>query len=65
MRVADLHCDLLWFLANDKRRTVFDSQSQVSVPFLRAGKVALQVLPIYTSTCPHSVLEGTRQLDRL
>lgn len=62
MRVADLHCDLLWYLANHEHRTVFDPESQVSVPFLQEGCVALQVFPIYTVTGPRSVEEGIRQL---
>ena len=63
MRVADLHCDLLWYLSHDKKRTVFDPQSQSSVPYLKEGNVALQTFPIYTVTEVGSSVEGSKQFQ--
>ena len=63
MPVADLHCDLLWYLANDKRRTIFDPESQASLPFLQEGEVKIQIFPIYTQTAPDSVQKGIEQWE--
>jgi len=46
--IADLHCDLLTYLANDSARTPFDSASRCSIPALIAGGVKLQTLAIFT-----------------
>lgn len=61
MDVADLHCDLLWYLANDEKRTPLDPESQASLLFLREGGVACQVFPIYTQTRECSIQEGMTQ----
>jgi membrane dipeptidase len=63
MRVADFHCDLLWYLSNDPRRTVWDTESQSSIPLLKEGGVKIQVFPIYTVTGVASVWQGTRQFE--
>ena len=63
MRVADLHCDLLWYLSNDPTRTVNDPASQCSVPFLEQGKVDIQTFPIYTVTGPQSAILGQKQFE--
>lgn len=63
MRVADLHCDLLWYLSNDPARTVNDLESQCSIPLLKQGQVAIQTFPIYTVTGPQSVERGQKQFD--
>lgn len=63
MRVADLHCDLLWFLSKDKTRTPFDAESQASIPLMKEGKVALQVFPIYTTTDSDSAVQGATQFQ--
>jgi membrane dipeptidase len=60
MRVADLHCDLLGYLSNGNHRTVFDPESQSSVPFLKEGNVTVQIFPIFT---PASSLEGEKQFE--
>jgi len=45
--VIDLHADLLSFLAGDASRDVTANASRCSLSQLRAGTVAVQVLPIY------------------
>lgn len=68
MPIADFHCDLLWYLAKDPTRTVFDPESQVSVPLLEQGGVELQMFPIYTETKRGSERRGEEQFqifDRL
>lgn len=40
-----------------------DSESQASVPFLKEGRVAIQMFPIYTVTGPGSVLAGQKQFE--
>jgi membrane dipeptidase len=63
MRVADFHCDLLWYLSNDPKRTVMDAEAQASVPLLKQGGVAIQTFPIYTVTGSDSVKEGVKQFE--
>lgn len=63
MRVADFHCDLLWYLSNDPKRSVRDPESQTSVEAFRKGCVVIQTFPIYTVTGPGSVESGTRQFE--
>ncbi len=63
MRIADFHCDLLWYLSNDPKRSVRDPESQTSVEALSQGCVAIQTFPIYTVTGPDSVESGTRQFE--
>lgn len=63
MRVADFHCDLLWYLSNDSNRTMWDAESQSSIPLLQQGGVTLQTFPIYTVTGAASVWSGTRQFE--
>ncbi len=63
MRIADFHCDLLWYLSNDSSRTVLDAESQSSVPFLKQGGVAIQTFPIYTATGANSVRQGEKQFE--
>lgn len=60
--IADLHCDLLCYLAGNPGNTPEDSRVRCSIPQLRAGGVKLQVLPIYTETHPDSVEKGQSQL---
>jgi membrane dipeptidase len=62
-KIADLHADLLCYLANDSKKTAYDAAVRCSIPFLRKGNVALQVLPIFTETEPGSALKGSRQTD--
>lgn len=61
--IADLHSDLLCYLAGDPNRTPYDPCVRCSIPQLEAGGVVLQVLPIYTATEPGSVESGSRQIE--
>ncbi|MGH2612984.1 MAG: dipeptidase [Rhabdochlamydiaceae bacterium] len=63
MRVADFHCDLLWYLSNDPRRTVLDAESQSSSLLLKEGGVVIQTFPIYTVTEADSVEQGKKQFE--
>lgn len=59
--VADLHCDLLTFLARDKARSVFDPESRCSISQLKEGNVFLQTMAIFTEGKENSYLEGKQQ----
>lgn len=61
--IADLHCDLLCYLAGEPTRTPYDSVVRCSIPQMRAGGVCLQVLPIFTATEPGSVQSGQAQIS--
>lgn len=61
--IIDIHCDLLFYLTLDQRRTPFDHVSRTSFPQLHQGPVKLQVLVLFTETEPHSVEKGMRQFD--
>lgn len=58
--VADLHCDLLLYLATDGR-TPYNPESRCSIPQMRDGGVRFQALPMFTETNPHSSLQGKKQ----
>lgn len=62
MPIADFHCDLLCYLAENKTRTAYDPESRASIPFLVEGGVICQTLAIYTQTKPDSALSGEKQL---
>lgn len=61
--VADLHCDLLCYLAGDLNRTPYDLVSKCSIPQLMAGHVKLQVMAIFVETSPGSLVRGTKQMQ--
>lgn len=63
MQVADFHCDLLWYLSNDPKRTVNDPESQASSILLQEGGVVVQTFPLYTVTGVASVWQGTKQFE--
>lgn len=48
--IADLHCDLLDYLNNGPERSPYDPPPRCSIPQLRAGNVALQVLAMFGVT---------------
>ena len=48
--IADFHCDLLSYLAEDSKRTPLDPVARCSLPQLSAGGVGLQVMAIFTRT---------------
>lgn len=60
-RVADLHCDLLAYLALRTDRTPYDPDSLCSIPQMLAGGVAFQVLAIWTQTERYSSRSGLAQ----
>ncbi len=59
--VADLHCDLLVYLATDPRRTACDPAVRCSIPQLRDGGVAVQALAIYAAPGAGAVASGLAQ----
>lgn len=61
--IVDLHCDLLLYLALDKKRTPFDPVARCSEPQLAAGNVKLQILAIAAFTDYCSVLFGQREAE--
>jgi len=63
MKIADLHCDLLSYLAEDDSHTAHDPASRASIPLLKQGGVAFQILAIYTKTEEGSVQKGIKQAE--
>jgi microsomal dipeptidase-like Zn-dependent dipeptidase len=59
--VADLHCDLLSYLAVDPARSADDPRARCSLPQLRAGRVRFQVLAMFVMTGPDSTRSGMAQ----
>ncbi len=60
---ADLHCDLLLYLAGGPPRTPFDPAARCSLPFLKQGGVVFQTLAVYTETAPGSVPQAEKQIS--
>lgn len=63
MKIADFHCDLLSFLAEDDKRTPYDPASRASISQLQVGNVKWQTLAIYTKTGQGSVESGLKQAE--
>lgn len=63
MYVADLHCDLLAYLASDERRSPLNGEVRCSIPQLKKGNVVLQTLAIFTETGKKSVLSAEKQFS--
>lgn len=62
--VADLHCDLLSFMAKVPKADPFDpDQIACAFPWLKAGGVRAQVLAIYTDVHPESMELASLQAD--
>jgi len=62
--VADLHCDLLSFLATVPQANPFDTdQIGCALPLLQAGGVRAQVMAIYTDVRPGSMDLARKQAD--
>lgn len=61
--ITDLHCDLLYYLSFDPKRSPFDPAPRCSYPQLKAGNVDLQILAIFTETDPKSTLLGWKQVE--
>jgi microsomal dipeptidase-like Zn-dependent dipeptidase len=65
MHIADLHCDLLSYLAAYPEATPYDTQRiGCAIPWLRQGNISHQVLAIYTATFPGSTELGMKQVLR-
>ena len=63
MHIADLHCDLLMYLAEDETHTAFDLCSRAAIPQLREGGVNWQTLAIFTETEKGSEQKGLAQAE--
>ena len=61
--IADFHCDLLSYLAEDATRTAYDPESRASIPLLIEGGVVLQTLAIFTKTKKGSEAAGEKQFQ--
>lgn len=60
--IIDLHCDLLFYLEGNGKRTPYDLAARCSLPQLRQGNVKIQTLAVFTQTEPQSVQKGLYQL---
>lgn len=61
--VADLHGDLLSYLEDDAARNPDDKVPRCGISQLKEGKVAIQVLPVFTETQPKSAQKGLAQVE--
>ena len=61
--VIDLHCDLLFYLAFDSKRTPNDVVARCALPQLQEGNVKIQTMAVFTETGPASVRQATQQLE--
>ncbi len=61
--IADLHCDLLSYLAKQPKRTVNDPEAQCSLPQMKKGGVVFQALAIFTETGKGSVSNAASQFS--
>ena len=50
MIIADLHCDLLSYLAQKEKRNAENPECRASLPQLKKGNVRVQVLAVYCET---------------
>lgn len=60
--IIDLHCDLLFYLELDSKRTPYDLAPRCGISQLRNGNVILQTMAIFTETRPSSSDKGMEQL---
>lgn len=61
--IVDFHCDLLFYLGLNSRRTPYDEAARCSIPQLRRGNVKLQMLAVFTETGPGSLEKGHKQVN--
>lgn len=61
--IADLHCDLLSYLAESGKKTFYDPESRCSMPFLKEGGVAFQTMAVFTETRKGSVKWAEKQIS--
>lgn len=62
MPVADLHCDLLSYLAEKEDRHAENEEARCSLVQLQKGNVLLQTLAVYTVTGKASVASAEKQM---
>lgn len=63
MKVANFHCDLLWYLSVNDSRSAYDPESRTSIPFLLQGGVVLETLAIYEKTKKGCRQSGEKQFQ--
>lgn len=61
--VIDLHCDLLSYLGHVPNSTPFDLAIGSSIPSMKEGNVALQIMAIYTATEEGSTQSALKQSE--
>lgn len=61
--LTDLHCDLLWYLSLDPKRTATDPEARCAIPQLREGRVKVQTMAIFVETNPESYLSAQKQAE--
>lgn len=61
--IADLHCDLLCYLAHNSTRTPHDLAVRCSIPQLQEGNVKIQTMAIFAETEPDSSKKGVKQAE--
>jgi len=61
--IADLHCDLLSYIALDNTKNVNDSASRCSLPQLQEGNVQFQTLAVFSETKADSVQWAEKQIE--
>lgn len=61
MHITDLHCDLLAYLAQHEKRSVYDGEMRCSAQQLKKGNVLFQILAVYTETGKKSVALAEKQ----
>ena len=59
--LADLHCDLLTYLAKTSARTPEDKAARCSIPQLKKGKVGFQVMAVFTEDSKQAYHEAKAQ----
>lgn len=61
--LTDLHCDLLWYLSLNPKRTATDAEARCAIPQLKEGKVKIQTMAIFVETNPESYQSAQKQAD--
>lgn len=61
--IVDIHCDLLFYLGLDSKRTPSDLSVRCAIPQLRQGGVKLQAMAVFTETNPSSAEIGMQQIQ--
>jgi membrane dipeptidase len=61
IKVADLHCDLLSYLSYSDSRSILNEESRCSLPQLRKGGVAFQIMAVFAETTKKSVASAEKQ----